>query len=100
MKRNVCQNHLHFCKVEGRPITLSIINCSVCKRENRPSNLKDTAMGLESVAENMRFAYDNPDYDPNGITYMSELIKTLNRFYKILDPSYRERFIDYIKKLK
>lgn len=94
MKRFLCPNHAHFLRDKTKAIGLSITDCSVCRWENRPWTLADFATELENVAASMRFAHNDPDYDPHGITFLTDFERVVEQWIKHISPSYAKNFID------
>lgn len=94
MKRFLCSKHSYHIKDKKRSIQLSTEDCSVCRWENRPWTLKDVATELENVASAMRYAHDDPDYDPFGITFIQPLQIVLKGLLKSIAPSYRKNFLE------
>lgn len=99
MKRNLCQQHLHNLKSIGKGIKLSTSDeCSVCRWKARRLTLKDAAVRLRIIADNIEYAYNHPDYDPFGHSFMSDFSELINRFIKAINPYYRAGFIQQILK--
>lgn len=96
MKRFLCPQHSHQLKAKTRPVQLSSDECSICRWENRPWTLKDIAVELEIVADSMKFAHDNPEYDPHGVTFLEAFAETIKGFLKSTHPDYKKMFLDQI----
>lgn len=97
MKRFLCPTHIHHLKVQGKSINLDSKQCSICRFEARPLSLIDAARQFENIAESMRIAYENPDYDPFGYTWM-DVFKIVNKLIKSCHKDYRKSIIDQILK--
>ncbi len=82
----------------GREALLSTPKCSICRYQKRPLQLKDMARALEVIAQDMRFAHDNPYYDPHGFTTFHPLNELLNKYLKSIHIGYRKTFISEITK--
>lgn len=95
MKRYLCSKHIHHLKNENKSVVLSQDKCSICRWEKRPLTLKDMARNLEGIAESMRIAYEDPYYDPFGITYRT-IFPLMNKFLKSCHVAYRKQFVDEI----
>lgn len=96
MKRSICINHINHVRVGKTQTLTEAKDCSICKRINRPISLKDMAKGLEGVSLDMRYAHDNPDYDPFGITFLASFEDLVVRFGKAMSESYRKNFVKKI----
>lgn len=92
MTRFLCPQHMHHLKIQGKTVQLNSEKCSICKWKKRPLTLKDAARNLEDIAANMRYAHENPDYDPFGYTY-TDIFRLMNRFLKSCHKDYRKSFI-------
>ena len=97
MKRSLCPEHIYHLKVQGKTVQLNTKECSICRWKARPIRLPDMARELEGIAESMRFAYENPDYDPFGYTF-TDIFKLMNRFLKSCHKDYRKNFINDLTK--
>jgi len=98
MKRFLCPEHLHYLKTEGKSLQLSTLNCSICRFKKRLATLADLARDFEGVALDLRFAHENPSYDPHGISFSRNIETTINRYLKAIHPDYRTNFLKAIQK--
>ncbi len=98
MKRFLCPQHSHHLKEKIRSIQLSTSECSICRWEGRPLTLKDVAAELENVVVSMRVAYDDPYYDPFGVTFVKPLQIVVKAFLNSIHESYRKNFLEELNK--
>lgn len=94
--RKVSIEYIHKVKQGKRVTIVSSEECSFVKYYNRPRTLKDIAISLENIAECMRLAFEDSDYDPFGFTYNVSLMKTVKSYLNILNPQAKEQFINNI----
>lgn len=99
-KRMICPDHIHHA-VEGRVVNLSAsAGCSICRYQRRPKTLPDLARMFENAANSMRFAHENPGYDPIGLSWAPEVERAMVEYFKAIHPDYRKNLINTLEKLK
>lgn len=89
MKRYSCLGHVHHVKV-GKSVTMDSQRCSICRFHDRPKSLADVARLFENAAELMRMAHENPDYDPIGLSWASDVEKAMLTYLRAINPAYRK----------
>jgi len=100
MKRFLCPKHIHHLKTEGKSVNLDSNQCTICRWEKRPKTLVNIANVLEHIASDMRYAHENPYYDPHGITYHDKFISVMVDYLQAIHPAYRKQIINKIKDLE
>lgn len=94
-KRFLCP--IHSYRLKTKPVILSKEKCSICRWEKRPWTLKDVAVELRNVADDMEFAHNDEYYDPHGITFLSSFEEVVKGFLKSIHPHYRKNFLNAIQ---
>lgn len=96
MKRNVCQMHTSYVR-NNKSVTLSLENCSICKRETKIGPLR-LANLFKTLASDLEDSYENPNYDPMGVCIQSSAQKAIKAYFKLIHPAYGKPFLESLMK--
>jgi len=98
--RNVCSVHIGHVKIGKSQLLTGQDKCNICRYLDRTPTLADLARMFENAAAGMRFAHENPGYDPHGISWSGDVTKAMRAYLNAIHPSYRESTIKEITKPK
>lgn len=98
--RNICAQHIHHAKIGKSQFLTGPDKCNICRYLNRPKTLADLARMFENAAMGMRFAHENPGYDPHGISWSGDVEKAMKTYLENIHPDYRKNVLKSLNEVK